>query len=202
MTKTEEQVREIKQSFRLMMNGVTAQSMRQKGVGYKLNWGASLADLQQMADQYNCDYDLAVALWKEDIRECKILATMLMPRERMLPDLAELWMEQTPSQEIAELLAFNLFQHLDFAPMLAYRWMASDEPLRQICAYQLLARLFAQGKEPNERGINEFLDQASTALSDAHAGVRHAAFNCTVRFSQLGDAYANIARKALRLDFL
>ena len=36
----------------------------------------------------------------------------------------------------------------------------SDKPFYEIAGFQLLARLFANGQEPNERGINEFLDQA------------------------------------------
>ena len=36
----QERVKEIKQSFRLLMDGNTAQSMRDKGVEYRLNWGA------------------------------------------------------------------------------------------------------------------------------------------------------------------
>ena len=93
--KVEATVRTIKQSFRLLMNGVTAQSMRDKGVQYKLNWGASLLHLREMASEYEKDYDLAIALWKEPIRECKILATLLMPTEKLLPEVAEIWMEQT-----------------------------------------------------------------------------------------------------------
>ena len=46
-----ETVKEIKRSFRLLMNGVASQSMRQKGVEYKINWGVSLPDLQKMALQ-------------------------------------------------------------------------------------------------------------------------------------------------------
>ena len=37
------QVKEIKQSFRQMMDGAVAQSMRKKGVDYKLNWGGCRA---------------------------------------------------------------------------------------------------------------------------------------------------------------
>ena len=80
----QEKIREIKQSFRLMMNGTASRSMREKGADYKLNWGVSLPDLQKMADEIGKDYDLAIALWKEDVRECKILATMVMPTEKML----------------------------------------------------------------------------------------------------------------------
>lgn len=185
-----------------MMNGTASRSMREKGADYKLNWGVSLPDLQAMAEEIGKDYELAISLWKEDVRECKILATMLMPPEKMLPEVAEIWMEQTNSQEMAEIAAFQLYQYLDFASILAFRWMASDKMPYLVCAYQILARLFAKGQEPNERGINEYLDQVAIALSDEHAGVRRAAYNSVVHFTQLGEDYEKMARKALDLDFL
>lgn len=199
---TNEKIKEIKKSFRLMMNGTASRSMREKGADYKLNWGVSLPDLQAMAEEIGKNYELAISLWKEDVRECKILATMLMPPEKMLPEVAEIWMEQTNSQEMAEIAAFQLYQHLDSASILAFRWMASDKMPYQVCAYQILARLFAKGQEPNERGINEYLDQVAIALGDEHAGVRRAAYNSVVHFTQLGEDYEKMARKALDLDFL
>ena len=198
----QEKIREIKQSFRLMMNGTASRSMREKGADYKLNWGVSIPDLQKMADELGKDYDLAISLWKEDVRECKILATMVMPPEKMLPEIVDIWMEQTHSQEMAEIAAFQLYQHLDFALVLAFRWMASEKMPYQVCAYQILARLFTNGQEPNERGINEYLDQVAIALNDEHAGVRHSAYNSVVRFAALGEDYEKMARKALNLDFL
>ena len=195
---TQDKLKHIKQSFRLRMNGVAAQSMREKGTEYKINWGINLIELKQMAKEYGKDYDLAIQLWKEDIRECKILATLIMPAEKMLPEIVDLWMEQTRSQEIAEMAAFNLYQHLDYAPVLAYQWIASDNDLYQISGYQLLSRLFAKGQEPNDRGINEFLDQATTALKATNSGVRHAALNCISRFADLGQSYETVARGALK----
>ena len=93
---TQHKVKEIKQSLRQLMNGVTAKSMREKGMDYHLSWGASIPDLQKMAAEYGKDYSLAIELWKENIRECKILATMIMPPEEMPVEIVELWMEQTP----------------------------------------------------------------------------------------------------------
>ena len=60
-----EQIKEIKQSFRLMMDGAVAQSMRDKGLNYHLNWGATLPRLRAKADELGPNYDLAIALWKE-----------------------------------------------------------------------------------------------------------------------------------------
>lgn len=195
---TQEKLKAIKRSFFLRMDGTASRSMREKGLDYKINWGVSIPDLRQMAAQYGKDYALAIALWKEDIRECKILATMIMPPEEMLPEIVELWMEQTPSQEIAEMAAFNLYQHLDYAPVMAFQWIAGDNEMEQICGYNLLSRLFMKGQEPNERGILEFLDQALTALQSPSVSVRHAAMNSVQRFASLGDDYAQISESALK----
>ena len=207
-------VKEIKQSFRQMMDGSVAQSMRDKGLNYPLNWGATLPRLKAMAEELKSSfnvqrssftvYDLAIALWKENVRECKILATLLMPPEEMLPEVADIWMEQVTTQEIAEQLAFNLWQHLPYAPEKAYEWMASEKEYYQLCGFHILTRLFMNGHEPNERGINEFLDQALSALQGPFPSVRKAAYHCVQRFAELGLVYERLAQSALKtvnLDF-
>lgn len=202
---TQEKLKQIKQSFRLLMNGAASKSMRDKGLQYKLNWGVQLSDLKQMADDYGKDYELAIALWKENIRECKILATMMMPAEKMLPEIADLWMEQTDSIEIAEMAAFHLYQYLPYAPAMAFQWIASDRPLYQVCGFHILTRLFMDGRQPDERGISELMDQALAALTGDDATVSHAAQLCLLRFADLGEPYETIARKAVKsvnLEFL
>ena len=195
---TYEQVKAVKQSFRLLMNGETSRSMREKGSAYKLNWGIPQHELRKMAEELPHDYDLAIALWKEDIRECKILATILMPKERMTPELVDVWMEQTHELEIAEVAVMNLYQYLDFAPVLAYEWLASDDELRQVSAYHILSRLFMNGREPNDRGINELLDQALTSLEGDNPRVRHAASNCLQHLAQLGPEYETLVVSGLK----
>ena len=201
----QEQVKEIKQSFRQLMDGATAQSMRDKGVQYKLNWGASIPMLREKAAELGKNYELAIALWKENVRECKILATMLMPPDEVLPEVIDIWMEQMPSQEMAEQASFNLFQHLPFAPAKAYEWMASDKELYQLCGFLVLTRLFMNGQDPNERGINEYIDQLEAALQGPSLAVRKAALQSVQRFSELGLVYERLAQSALKrhnIDFL
>lgn len=205
-------IKEIKQAFRQMMDGAIAQSMRDKGVNYHLNWGATLPRLKAMAEEItntqhpspNTQYQLAIALWKENVRECKILATLLMPADQMLPEVCDIWMEQMPTQEIAEQAAFNLWQHLPYAPEKAYQWIASDKELYQLCGFHVLTRIFMRGQEPNERGINEMLDQAQAALQGPYLSVRKAALQTVQRFSELGLVYERMAKSALKsvnLDF-
>lgn len=195
---TEDKIKKIKQSFRLVMNGEASRSMRENGVNYHLNWGVSFNELKNMAGEYGKDFHLALGLWKENIRECRILATLIMPAEEMTAELADLWMEQADTQELAEMLAFNLFQYLDYAPVLAFEWISSPRPLHQIGGYHVLSRRMMNGDAPDERGINEIIDQALSALHDEVAGVRHAAYNCLMRMAQLGEEYERVVSNALR----
>ena len=179
-----EKAKEIKQSLRLYMNGVTAQSLREKGLNYHLNWGASLQHLQEMAAEIREDvakrvssepsdqfftlnsslFTLSSLLWKENIRECKILATILMPPEKFPADLAMLWVEQTPTQEIAEMAAMNLYRHLPYAKDMAFQLIAQPYEMAQLQGYCILARLFTTDAPFTDSEINEFIDQAHSAF--------------------------------------
>lgn len=194
-----EAVREIKRSFRLLMNGVASQSMRQKGVDYKINWGVSLPELQKMAQQYGKNHDLAVALWQENIRECKILATLIMPPEEMDKALAEQWIVEINSQDLAEMACFNLFQHLQHAADLSYKWMNSDREIEQMCGYLILTRLLMKGENPHGSRIDEFMDEVALALNSENMGVRHAALNCVNKFAELSEDFRNMAENRLNL---
>ena len=208
-------VKEIKQLFRQVMDGAVAQSMRNKGVDYKLNWGVTIPRLREMAEEIKGEltinnskltihnnqftiYDLAIALWKENVRECKILATMLMPPDEILPEVVDIWMEQMPSQEIAEQAAFNLWQHLPFAADKAFQWIAGEKEYEQLCGFHVLCRLFMNGQEPNARGINEYIDQMLAALQGPYPSVRKAAYQSAQRFAELGLVYERMTKSALK----
>ena len=195
---TNDKLKNIKQSFRLVMNGPASQSMREKGLNYKINWGVPFTTLRDMAAEYGKDYDLAIALFKENIRECKILATMIMPVDKFEADLADLWMEQTDNQELAEMLAFNLLEYTSYAPAIAYKWIATDNNIYQICGYSILSRLFMNGQELNDRGMDEYLDQAAAALRGDNIGLKHAALNSIMRFMELGETFEKAARVTLK----
>ena len=49
---TNETIREIKKQFRLFMNGVVSQSMREKGLEYKVNFGIELPRLKEIAAKF------------------------------------------------------------------------------------------------------------------------------------------------------
>ena len=148
-------IKDIKGQFRLFMNGVVSQSMREKGLDYKLNFGIELPRLKEIAARYEKNHDVAQALWKENIRECKIL----------------------------ELTCMTLFQELPYASEKAFEWMADDREYFQLCGFMLMARLLMKGNQLNERAEAEFLDQALTSLQSEELLPQKAAATALRKFA-------------------
>ena len=179
-----EQLKDIKTQLRLSMNGAVSQSMREKGLVYKLNFGVELPRIKMIAGNYEKNHDLAQALWKEDIRECKILAGLLQPIDTFYPEIADIWVEDIRNIEIAELTCMNLFQNLPYAPAKSFHWIAAEEEYTQVCGFLTIARLLMKKGDMNERVENEFLDQAVTAFLSGSYHVRNAALTAIRRFMQ------------------
>ena len=196
MMTTQETIKEIKKQFRLFMNGIVSQSMREKGLDYKLNFGIELPRLKEIAAKFEKNHDVAQALWKENIRECKILAGMLQPIDTFYPEIADIWVEDMHYPEIAELTCMNLFQHLPYASDKAFQWMADEGEYFQFCGYMLMARLLMRGSEMNERAENEFLDQAMTALQGETGMICRSASTTLKKYASQS---AGNAKKLLKL---
>ena len=157
------------------MNGMVSQSMREKGMEYKLNFGIEYPRIKEIAAGYEPDHELAQALWKENIRECKILAGLLQPADTFYPEIADVWIEGMDYPELAEYTVMNLFQRLPYASEVVFRWMADEREMFQLCGFLLMARLLMKGERLNERAEAEFLDQACTAVEGDCGPVQKAA---------------------------
>ena len=168
------QLKEIKTQLRLAMNGFASTTMRESGIAYKLNFGVELPRIKQIAAQFEKNHDLAQALWKENIRECKILAGMLQPVETFYPEIMDIWIEDMPTVEMAEMTCMHLFQYLPYAPQKSLQLIANEGAYQQICGYLIIARLLAKKGDLEERVENELLDQAVVSFIAGSYHVRKA----------------------------
>ncbi len=176
------------------MNGVVSTSMREKGLKYKLNFGVSIPKLKEIANDFTPDGELAAALWQQDVREMKILATLLQPVDSFTREQAIQWVEDAPNQEIREQYVMNLLQHLPDARGLAMSWSNwMDEPYG-IVGYLLHARLFMKGEVLVEEDRDLFLKVARGALDKGTEAVQRAAL---LALKQLGRQSAVQARLVL-----
>ena len=171
------------------MNGVVSHSMRKKGLDYKLIFGVELPRLKEIAAQFESSQLLAEALWIENSRECKILATMLYPKEQFTIEVANLWVEDITNIEMARLLSMNLLQHMSYAPVASFSWIASNREFVQVVGYLTISRLLRTTDDMDERAADEFTNQAIAASVSGDYHLRSAAIQALKSFMQMNNTH-------------
>lgn len=153
---------QIKKDLRASMNGVASAAMR-SSADYRVNFGVELPRLHDLAEEYGKNHELAQALWKESVRECRIMATLIQPAELFDEDFADLWMESLHTVELAQITALNLFQNMKCAFVKAFQWLASDEEIKQVTGLSIISHLMRRSTL-NERSLYELRDQLDALL--------------------------------------
>ncbi len=204
---TSDAILSLKAELRAAMNGIASKTIRESGMGYRLVFGVELPRLRQIAHDFIVESEpthaerrhLAIALWQEDIRECRMLAIMLYPIEDFDREMAALWVERiTPEQaELAQLMAMDLLCHEPYAPDLAFCWIADEREMFQLCGFLTLTRLLMNGAELSPQAEAEFLDQAAAALKAPYQHLRKAVQNALLRFGEQSDKAAQIIHHIL-----
>lgn len=161
-------LREIRVKLRLAMNGVTATSMREKGINYHLNFGVPFPEIRRIAASCQPDASLARALWKEDVRELKFLATMLYPVDQFTHEEAEAWIEGIPYAEIAESASRYLYARMHHAAGVAEHLLYDRQhPYARMVAFLTFMHLLASGAEIEASHLNAFWVESIRTLTSA-----------------------------------
>lgn len=127
----EEKVMDIIMQIKHRMNGAVVNSMQESGIIYKVNYGVTIPELQQIAQPYKGDHDLAIQLFEQDIRECKIIASMIDTPAKVTGEQIDNWSNDFTNIEIVEQVCSNLFWKSDFAIPRSIEWCLEDDNLLQ-----------------------------------------------------------------------
>lgn len=189
---------QIKQALPCMMNGPVSASMRQKGLSYRVIYGVELPRLQEYATTLPHTFAVAAALWHEDIRECRLLAGMLMPPHDFPEDMAEEWLSSMRYAEEVDTTILHLLQHQPYAGSKVFEWISAEAPLHRYAGYQLLSRLFMRGMRLTTRDAQQFLDHLNADIHDTTQPlVARAAYKTLLRYMEQGIPEERMGQKVL-----
>jgi len=133
------------------MNGAVVNSMQESGIIYKVNYGVNIPEIQQIAQPYKGDHDLAIRLFEQDIRECKIIASMIDIPAKVTGDQIDNWSNDFTNIEIVEQVCSNLFWKSDFALPRSIEWCLEDDNLLQ------KAGLLIAGNRASDKTIKDLI---------------------------------------------
>ena len=158
---------EILRKIRPLQNGEVSESMTQRGVVYKLNLGASVISLQQLAGRYTPSHLLALKLWNKQWRETMILATLLEKPEEVTENQMDFWVKQIQHTEIAEQAAMNLFSKSPFAYEKAVEYCLGKKTLSKITGLLMMGRLALTDRSAKNDCFETFLEFFPPLAKDA-----------------------------------
>lgn len=165
MEDTREIIRNIKKELRLYMNGVTSMQQRRLGMSYNIIFGVSFPHLKEIAGKFGQDADVAKTLWKENIRESKLLAILLLPAE-CYADVAEQWIGECRYRENADHLAHRILSKLPDAVEKALVWANSGKEMYSYCGYLTLSHMFRGGAALTQEQEQVLFRSVATHLAD------------------------------------
>jgi len=156
------QIEKIQQKIRLSMNGVTSESMTEKGVFYKKNYGVEFPVLREIAKSFESSHDLANRLWLIGWRETLILSILLQPTDGFTTEKAIERIISAPQKEIIDILCQFLLSKADFAPALTIQLISKHNENCRIAGFMLASRIYSH---LTQNQITELI-QISVELSD------------------------------------
>ena len=200
---------DIKADLRASMNGLASRTIRESGMGYKLVFGVELPRLRQIAAEYQTERalstetrcHLALSLWQENIRECKLLAVLIYSVDEFDRDVADFWISdlQNEQAEVAQLLSMEQLCKMPQAADFSFLLMADERPIFQLCGFLTLTRLLMRGAQLSPDSETEFLDQAAATLPTPFLPLKKAVQNALLRYAESSDEAQNKAYQIFQI---
>lgn len=190
------QIAGILSKIRLSMNGIVSEQMMQRGILYKKNYGVSIPRIKKIASEFIHNHDLAQRLWRMEIRETMILATLLEPSDNFTSNMANAWVNQFDQIEIVEQACQNLFCKLPYSPSLCKEFIQSETEWIQVTGFILAARVF---EKLNQTEINDIIMEGMKVSVTTNFHIYKSVALCFSRFCRINKETATILSKEIKV---
>ncbi|MFQ5837975.1 MAG: DNA alkylation repair protein [Thermoplasmata archaeon] len=170
------------------------EGMERYAIAARTAYGVSVPDLRKIAREIRVDHDLAQQLWASNIRETRILASMIDDPEIVTEEQMERWVRDFDSWEICDQCCMNLFERSKLAYQKCLEWSSREEEFVKRAGFALMARLAVSDKEADDELFENFLHIIEGQASDDRNFVKKA-INWALR--QIGKRNIALNKKAI-----
>ena len=153
-------------------NGAVTESMTDRGIIYKVNYGVSLHTIKKVAEEYAPDHELAQQLYERDEREAKLAAVFIEDPQKVTAEQMERWAKDFINVELAEVACSQLFYKTPYALPYSYEWCTVKNIYLQKAGWTMIARISQQNEATNVQlvlylGLAECADLSQAVIQQA-----------------------------------
>lgn len=194
MAKQEIQVSKNIEKLKSFSNPKAIEGMARYGITPKKTYGVSIPNLRKIAKEIGVNHELAKKLWEMDIRETRILASMIDDPELVTEEQMKRWVKEFEYWEICDQVCQNLFTYTKFAYQKAIEWSGRNEEFVKRAGFALMAWLAFKDKEAEDDQFEKFLPIIKRESTNNRNFVKKAV-NWALR--QIGKRNLHLNRKAI-----
>lgn len=188
------QVNDILGKLKALSDPEAVDGMARYGITPESTYGVKIPDLRKIARATGKNHNLAQQLWKLNIRETRILASMIDDLELVTEEQMESWAKAFDYWEICDQCIMNLFGKSKYAYQKAVEWSAREEEFVKRAGFVMMARLAVGDKKAEDKKFEAFLPIIKREASDERSNVKKAV-NWALR--QIGKRNIHLNNKAI-----
>jgi len=186
----------ILEKLKSLSNPIAIEGMAKFGITPKKTYGVSIPLLRKMAKGIGKDHKLALQLWDIDIRETRILASMIDEPDLVTEEQMEKWVRDFDCWEVCDQVCQNLFTYTRFAYKKVVEWSKRGEEFVKRAGFALMAWLAFKDKKADDVKFEKFFPIIKKESTDERNYVKKAV-NWALR--QIGKRNMNLNRKAIEV---
>jgi 3-methyladenine DNA glycosylase AlkD len=148
--------------------------MQRFGISTDHALGVSIPNLRKLAKAIGVDHRLAQQLWKTEIHEARILASMVDDPAKVTDRQMEKWVKSINSWDLCDQCCSNLFDKTANAHKKAAEWSRRDEEFVKRAGFAMMATLAVHDKEARDSTFVKFYPAIKRGATDERNFVKKA----------------------------
>lgn len=148
--------------------------MEKFGINPERALGVRIPDVRRLARELGSDHALALALWRTEVHEARILASLVADPSRVTERLMESWVRGFDSWDVCDQVCGNLFDRTPFAAAKSIEWAGRDEEFTKRAGFALMAWRAVHDKEAENNEFFELLPVIVREAEDKRSYVKKA----------------------------
>ncbi len=195
---------EILKQLREKANLASLEGMKRYGMSVDRRLGVSVADMRLIAKGIGKNHALALDLWKTDLAEGKIVASILAEPGKLTEEQMDDWVAGFDSWDVCDQVCMNLFEKSPLAWKKIADWNERKETFVKRAAFALIACLAWHNKQArDEEFLRIFSVIKKGAVDDRNfvkKAVSWALRNVGKRNLNLNKAATGLAKELCQMD--
>ena len=150
------------------------ESIKRAGIVGKNALGIPLPKIRALAKEIGKDHDIALKLWKSEIHEARLLASMVDDKKFVTEKQMEDWVNDFYSWDICDQVCLNLFDKTPFAYDKAIEWTSREKEYVKRAGFAMIAVLGVHDKKADDSKFIEFFPIIKKESTDERNFVKKA----------------------------